>query len=221
LGFSTLGATRHRRQSTLALTAVSPQHAARCTAHVLVNRRSSTAQVRSAYFPYGACTAAAVVQVLSSDSWAAIKDLLRHGDRNGASAEVDVALAKIDAKSVSRLDGRTKEDVRYQVLALAGLDERLLLTAVLGMQSAETCGPEPREADLGTGSSKRCPRPSYGSPRDHHRRQVLIAPGLETAPFIRARAATQTVAALRPKSKMCAWNCRAAAGGLNTTEVRE
>jgi len=41
---------------------------------------------------------------------------------------------------VDRLDERTREDVRYQVLALAGLDERPLLSAMLGMQSAEQVG---------------------------------------------------------------------------------
>jgi hypothetical protein len=85
-------------------------------------------------------TAATVVQVLSSDRWETIRDLLRRGDRSGASAEVDDALATIDADKISLLDEQTKDDVRYQVLALAGLDERPLLSTVLGMQSAEKVG---------------------------------------------------------------------------------
>ena len=41
---------------------------------------------------------------------------------------------------MDRLDERTREDVRHKVLALAGLDERPLLSAMLGMQSAEQVG---------------------------------------------------------------------------------
>ncbi len=85
-------------------------------------------------------TLSAILQVVGSDSWDLIKERLRRGDRRGASAQVDDALSKISDESVNRLDERTKEDVRYQVLALAGLDERPLLSAVLGMQSAEQVG---------------------------------------------------------------------------------
>src|SRR5713101_93851 len=64
-----------------------------------------------------------------------IRDLLRGGDRSGASAEVDEALATLGPDKVSRLDEQTKADVRYQVLALAELDERPLLSTILGWQS--------------------------------------------------------------------------------------
>jgi hypothetical protein len=85
-------------------------------------------------------TLAAVSQLVSSGRWEVVRDLLRRGDRTGASAEVDGALAEIHTDQVAALDERTKEDVRYQVLSIAGIDERPLLSAVLGMQSAEKVG---------------------------------------------------------------------------------
>jgi hypothetical protein len=58
-------------------------------------------------------TIAAVAQVINSDRWETIRDLLRRGDRPGASAEVDDVIDTIDADRVGRLDGQTKADVRY------------------------------------------------------------------------------------------------------------
>jgi hypothetical protein len=89
----------------------------------------------------------AVVEILGSDSWGKIRDLLRRGDKNGASAQVDDAIAKIDADGVKRLDEQTKKDVRYQVLALASLEERPAVSAVW-----------------------ECPSPGNSRPRDYHRR---------------------------------------------------
>jgi hypothetical protein len=101
-------------------------------------------------------TAIVVSQLAASGKWELVKALLRRGDRSGAAAEVDRAIADIktgaiaDIKTgdvadirtgdVAVLDERTKEDVRFKVLALASIDERPLLSEVLGWQSAEKVG---------------------------------------------------------------------------------
>jgi hypothetical protein len=82
----------------------------------------------------------ALAQVLSSNSWETIKDLVKRGDQSAATAQVNEAIASIDATGVKKLDEQTKNDVRYKVLALAGLDDRPIVSAIMGMQSAEQAG---------------------------------------------------------------------------------
>jgi hypothetical protein len=83
---------------------------------------------------------AIVTEVMGSDSFAKIRESLRRGDRTGAAAQADDAITKIDTERAKRLDEQTKKDVRYQLLAFAEAEDRPVMTAVLGMQSAERVG---------------------------------------------------------------------------------
>ncbi len=77
-------------------------------------------------------------RLVSSGKWEHVKELMQRGDRPSAAAEVDRALARTD--DVILLDERTKDDARFKVLALASVEDRPLVSTVLGMQSAEKVG---------------------------------------------------------------------------------
>lgn len=90
--------------------------------------------------PVALTVAQTIAQLASDDTWDRVKELLRRGDRQSAAAEVDRTLDAIQSDDVTVLDERTKADARFKVLALASIDERPLLTTILGFQSAEKVG---------------------------------------------------------------------------------
>lgn len=104
--------------------------------------------------PAASIASALTIQLVStlveSGEWEHIKELLRRGDQEGATVEVDRALADIgtdklapagvSADEAAIYSEQIKKDVRYKTLALASLDERNLLSNVLGWQSAEKVG---------------------------------------------------------------------------------
>lgn len=82
----------------------------------------------------------AVARLVAEDSWDRVRDLVRRGDRQSAAAEVDRTLDEIQTGEIAALDERTKADARFKVLALASIDERPLMSTILGFQSAEKVG---------------------------------------------------------------------------------
>jgi hypothetical protein len=83
---------------------------------------------------------AIIAQLASSGAWEHVRELMRRGDRSAAEAEVDSAISEVRTDAVSALGESAKKDARFKVLALASLDERPILSTVLGMQSAERVG---------------------------------------------------------------------------------
>jgi hypothetical protein len=89
---------------------------------------------------------------MESGEWEDLKHSLEREDQPRAIAKVDRALDSLDIHEVASLanldtnevaaalDQRTRNDAMYRVLALAGTEERPLLSTVLGIRSAETVG---------------------------------------------------------------------------------
>lgn len=81
---------------------------------------------------------AATARLRELDKWETVKDALKRGDRQGAIAEISRVLAEAKSKRMIEAAGKqAREDALFQVLELAALDERPLLSTVFGIRSSD------------------------------------------------------------------------------------